>query len=79
MPGLKGLIAAAAPGIWSPEMPASTERVNDWVALGDTPFEAVMVIGKVPKLPGVPERAPVELLRVTPVGSAPVSEKVAGG
>ncbi len=79
MPGLNGLCAAAEPGIWSPEIPGWTDRLNDWVAFGDTPFEAVMVIGKLPKLDGVPESAPVAAFRVTPVGRAPDSENVGGG
>ncbi len=79
VPGLNGLWAAAAPGITSPEVPGSTFRVKDWVALGDTPLEAVMVTGNVPKSEAVPDSAPVVLLRVTPVGSVPVSEKVGDG
>jgi hypothetical protein len=53
-------------------------RVKFWVALGETPFEAVIVIGKLPVTDAVPLRAPVEL-NVTPPGSAPISLKVGAG
>jgi hypothetical protein len=63
---------------------ALTVSVKLWVAFGVTPLLAVMVIGKVPLWVGVPASVPLLLLtvltvlRVTPVGSAPVSVKVGG-
>jgi hypothetical protein len=51
-----------------------TDRVNDWVAFGVIPLLAVMVNvyeGFAPMI-GVPDSRP-EVLRVTPLGSAPVS------
>jgi hypothetical protein len=53
-------------------------RVKFWVALGETPFEAVIVIGKLPVTVAVPLSTPVEL-NVTPLGSAPISLKVGAG
>ena len=58
---------------------AFTVKVKDCVASGLFPLVAVMVIGNVPAWVGVPESTPVVLLRVTPVGSAPVSLKVGAG
>ena len=62
----------------------STVRVKDWVALGDTPLAAVMVIAYDPRVPaaGVPARVAVPSplsVKVTPVGSAPVSVRAAVG
>ena len=37
---------------------------------------AVMVMGKLPVCVGVPERTPVLVLSVTPVGSVPVTDQV---
>ena len=58
-----------------------TVKVNAWVASGAVPLVAVMVIGYVPLDPmiGVPDSTPVVELRVTPVGSVPVSLKVGAG
>jgi hypothetical protein len=50
---------------------AFTVNVKFWVALGETPFEAVKTIGNAPVWVGVPFRTPA--LNVTPVGSAPDS------
>ena len=55
----------------------TTVKVKDWVASGETPFEAVMVIGKVPDSVGVPERTPP--VKVTPEGRAPVSVRAGVG
>ena len=57
-----------------------TVNVKFWVAFGETPFEAVMVIGYVPPVfaAGVPLSTPADE-RVTPLGSAPVSLKVVAG
>ncbi|MBL8524419.1 MAG: hypothetical protein JNN20_12080 [Betaproteobacteria bacterium] len=53
--------------------------MRDWVALGATPLVAVMVTGKVPPAPGVPDKEP-PLDSVTPLGSDPaVTEKVGAG
>src|SRR5580704_10474072 len=57
---------------------AFTVRVKLWVAFGETPLVAVMVIGKTPPWVGVPESTPVVALSVTPAGRAPVSLKVGG-
>ena len=48
------------------------------MAFGRTPFEALIVIGKLPATVAVPLRRPAEL-SVTPLGSAPVSVKVGTG
>lgn len=48
------------------------------MAFGRTPFEAVIVIGKLPATVAVPLRRPAEL-SVTPLGSVPVSVKVGAG
>lgn len=55
-------------------------RVKLCVAFGETPFEAVTVIGYEPPVPaaGVPLKSPAEV-NVTPLGSAPVSLNVGAG
>ena len=60
---------------------AFTVSVKPWVASGVVPLAAVMVITYVPFDPmiGVPDSTPVVELRVTPLGSGPVSEKVGAG
>src|ERR1035437_3921607 len=50
---------------------AVTVNVKFWVALGETPFDAVKTMAHVPIWVGVPLRTPA--LNVTPVGSAPDS------
>jgi len=57
-----------------------TVNLKFWVAFGEMPFEAVMVIGYVPPVfaAGVPLSTPADE-RVTPLGSAPVSLKVGAG
>src|ERR1700683_830077 len=60
--------------MWNP----STVRVKLWEAGVPTPLVAVMVMGKVPVAVGVPDSSP-PVLRVTPPGSGPVSEKVGAG
>ena len=61
-----------------------TERVKAWVVGVPTPFDAWMVIGKLPLTVGRPESTPVlvspekVVLSFTPAGSAPVSVKVGG-
>jgi hypothetical protein len=62
---------------------ASTVSVNDCVASGDTPFDAVIVNGYVPPVPaaGVPMSVALPSLlsvNVTPLGRAPVSLNVGG-
>ena len=54
-----------------------TVNVKLWTALGETPFDAVKVMGKVPVVVGVPLRAPA--LNVTPLGSAPDSVMLGAG
>ena len=49
------------------------------MASGVTPFDAVIVIGKVPPAVAVPLSTPVAALSVTPAGKAPVSENVGAG
>src|SRR5689334_19621739 len=52
-----------------------TVRVNDWVASGETPLLAVMVIGNDPPVVAVPARVAVPSplsVNVTPLGSDPV-------
>src|SRR5207302_2952102 len=68
------LFALVMAGAWV------TVNVKFWVAFGETPFEAVMVIGYVPPVfaAGVPLSTPADE-RVTPLGSAPVSLKVVAG
>ena len=57
-----------------------TVKVKDWVASGETPLVAVMVIGKEPLAVGVPESTPVVLFNVTPDGKVPaVLENVGAG
>lgn len=58
----------------------STLRVKDCTASGDTPLEAVIVIGYAPPVPAaaVPLSNPAEL-SVTSLGRAPVSENVGTG
>ena len=53
--------------------------VKFWVALGNTPLLAVMVIGKLPVAVAVPLSTPVVGLSVMPAGNAPVSLKVGAG
>ena len=50
------------------------------MTFGETPFDAVMVIGYVPPVfaAGVPPNRPAEL-KVTPLGSVPVSLNVGAG
>lgn len=53
-----------------------TVSVKSWTASGETPFEAVMVMGYVPPVPmaAVPDSVAVPLplsVKVTPDGSAP--------
>src|SRR4051812_30181134 len=55
-----------------------TVSVKFCVALPPTPLLAVMRIGKLPLTVGVPLSAPV-LLRLTPVGNAPVSVRIGAG
>ena len=55
-----------------------TVRVKAWVVV-PTLLVAVMVIGNVPLVAGVPDKAPVVWSRLTPVGNGPVSEKVGTG
>jgi hypothetical protein len=57
-----------------------TVRVKLWVAV-PAALVAVNVIGKVPPVPavGVPLSTPVMGLKVTPLGSAPVSFSVGAG
>jgi hypothetical protein len=62
-----------------------TSRVKVWVALGEVPLAAVIVMGYAPEVPpaGVPDRVavPVEpplLTKVTPLGRAPVSVNITG-
>ena len=55
-----------------------TVSVKFWVASGETPLVAVMVIGKEPDWVGVPDSTPA-LVRVTPFGSDPDSLKVGAG
>ena len=56
-----------------------TVSIKLCVAFDPTPLLAVMVTGNEPEAPvGVPLRIPA-LLSVTPLGKAPVSEKVADG
>lgn len=53
-----------------------TASVKLWVALGRVPFCAVMVMGYEPARVAVPETVAVPLplsMKVTPVGSAPLS------
>ena len=72
----------SAPGNQVAVTPRETmSRVKDCVASGETPFEAVMVMGKLPVWVGVPESMPVlpRSFKVTPVGSVPVSESEGGG
>src|SRR5271155_4227180 len=57
---------------------SSTVRVKAWVASGESPLVASMVIGKLPDWVGSPESTPA-LVRVTPFGSDPVSVKVGEG
>jgi hypothetical protein len=59
----------------------ATVSVKLWVALGRTPFCAVIVIGYVPPVlaPGVPARIPVAAVKVTPAGRVPVTLKVGAG
>jgi hypothetical protein len=56
-------------------------RVNVWVAAADTPFVALTTILYTPPVvaPGVPESLPVDLDKVTPEGSDPLSEYVGAG
>jgi hypothetical protein len=56
----------------------STVSVKFCVALGATPLDAVISIGNVPLIVGVPLSRPV-VVNVTPFGSAPVSLKVGAG
>src|SRR5579871_4648902 len=53
--------------------------VNAQVGDATTPFESFTCTANAPVAVGVPVRAPVELLRVSPAGRAPVTiEKVKG-
>jgi hypothetical protein len=56
---------------------ALTVNVKFWVALGETPFDAVKMMGNAPVWVGVPLRTPA--LNVTPVGSAPDSAMLGVG
>lgn len=47
--------------------------------LGDTPLLAVKTSGKLPATVGVPARAPVAALKLTPAGRAPVCDNVGVG
>lgn len=49
--------------------------------MGAIPFDAVITIGYVPPVPaaGVPLSTPVDVLKFTPFGTAPDSEKVVAG
>ena len=53
----------------------ATVNLNDWLAGVPTPLDAPKVTVYVPTFPaeGVPPRTPVAALKVTPVGSVPVS------
>ena len=77
-------VALLALVIAGPALGLFTVSVKAWVAGVPTPFVAVKVMGKVPLLPvaGVPLRvaAPFPLsLKVTPLGSVPVSVRVGVG
>src|SRR5579862_9090533 len=69
------LLALVMAGAWS------IVSVNVWLAAVPTPLEAVMVTVYVPPVPapGVPLNAPVDVLKVTPVGNVPVSPNVGAG
>ena len=71
VPGLLNVI------VW---LAFATVSVKDSEALGNTPLLTPKVSGNVPPCVGVPDRMPVEVLNVTPVGRVPTSEyvKVAG-
>jgi hypothetical protein len=68
-------VALAMAGAWS------TVSVKLWVAAVPMPLEAVKLKAYVPEVPaaGVPLKAPVLELNVTPLGSAPVSLRVGVG
>ena len=53
-------------------------KIKLWVAAGETPFEAVIVMGKLPVKVDVPLSTPLGL-SVTPLGSEPVSLNVGAG
>jgi hypothetical protein len=60
----------------------STVRVKDWVALGESPLAAVMVMGKVPLCVASPDNDAVPLrlsVKVTPAGSGPDSVMAGDG
>jgi hypothetical protein len=52
-------------------------KLKLWVASGETPFDAVKVMGNVPLVVGVPLKTPA--VNVTPVGSVPDSVIVGVG
>jgi hypothetical protein len=56
---------------------AFTVNVKSWVALGETPFDAVKTMGNVPLVVGVPLKT--SALNVTPPGSAPDSVMLGAG
>lgn len=68
------LLALVIAGAWF------TLSVKFWVAFGETPFDAVIVIGYVPPVlaAGVPMSTPADE-SVTPLGKAPVSVNVGDG
>ena len=68
-------LAEVRDGAWVTVVTVSTK---DWLAFGLTPLLAVIVIGYVPPEVGVPERVAVPLplsTKLTPFGSAPVSDR----
>jgi len=69
------LFALVMAGAWS------TVSVKLCTAFGTAPFAAVIMMGYVPPVPaaGVPLSRPLVELRVTPVGSGPVSLNVGAG
>jgi hypothetical protein len=54
-----------------------TVSVKLWIPFGETPFDAVKVMGNVPLVLGVPPKTPA--VNVTPVGSVPDSVIVGVG
>ena len=78
---LNGALTNAFVGAMTPNRlaaPGPTVSVKFCVEFGKTPLLAVMVIGNEPTPVAVPLRTPV-LLKVTPVGRAPVSLNVGEG
>jgi hypothetical protein len=68
----EALFALVIAGAWP------TVRVKPWLAFGETPLLAVIVMAKFPVTVGVPLSTPAEV-KVTPLGRAPISLKVGAG